>query len=320
LTGLAALAGAALFRPAAAFTLIKAAVVGKDGWLFLMWDDPRHADARRMQRATQILNTAVQSLKAAGIDTVMLVTPAKARIYSDMLPDDFSFTPEGQRRYAAGLAAIGSAPALAPDLSDSFAALRQNDPATPVFFKADTHWTGLTARATATLVAQQIKDKLKLPPSNKPGTRLGALVTQTQPHNDLLEMLPAAEQAAYPPQTFQTREIVAAKTTAAMLEDDTADVVVVGNSYMQPKYNFAAELSNALDRPVALNWRYHTVGPYRTLLNYLASPGFRKQRPRVIVWNFHELDLMVMPDDDASWGEDAMDAATFLDAVKKAVA
>jgi alginate O-acetyltransferase complex protein AlgJ len=104
-----------------------------------------------------------------------------------------------------------------------------------------------------------------------------------------------------------------------MIEDDTADVVVIGNSYMQPKYNFAPALSNQLNRPVSLVWKVHLVGPYKTLLTYLGSESFRQHRPRAIVWNFHEVDMEPMTNSRAAWPQDAMTDEAFLADVRRAV-
>ena len=304
---------------ARALTVLKGTVVGKDGWLFLVWDDPRKVDAQKMHVVTDIIGNAVKTFKSAGIDVVLVLTPAKARVYRDFLPDDFNFSPEAERRYSDALTALRQSGALVPDLATMFAALRKSNPDQKIFYQSDTHWTAFGAESAAVETAKQMKASLHLPPSKQPGTKLGPGVQQTHFNSDLSENLPPQEKSEHPPETYLIRQAVAGPAKASLIDEDTSDVVVIGNSYMQPKYNFAAMLSNQLDRPVSLVWKVHTVGPYRTMLNYLGSDAFKKQKPKAIVWNFHEIDMELMPDSQAAWPQDFMTADSFLSNVQHAV-
>lgn len=96
-------------------------------------------------------------------------------------------------------------------------------------------------------------------------------------------------------------------------------MVVIGNSYMQPKLNFSATLSNKLNRPVGLVWRVHNIGTYKALLIYLQSDSFKKNKPKVLVLNFHEVDMELSVDSPVAWPQDFMKPEVFLDAVRKAV-
>ena len=138
-----------------------------------------------------------------------------------------------------------------------------------------------------------------------------------QPRNDLTEALPRPDRAKYPLQRYPIHQPVASQGSAALVEDDTADVAVVGSSYMHPSYNFAAMLSNQLGRPASLHWKVHSYGPYRTLLEYLASPGFKRSRPKTLVLSLHEVDLNSAPDSDA-WSE-PMDTPSYLTAMRRAL-
>jgi alginate O-acetyltransferase complex protein AlgJ len=272
-----------------------------------------------MQQVIQVINGAVALLNSAKIETVVVLTPAKARVYREFLPDDFVFSPEADRRYAGAANELRRPGALVPDLATAFAELRKASPGEKIFYNSDTHWTAWGAENAAIEVAKQMKAALRLPPSDKPGTRLGASVIRVHNNNDLSEVLPPKERAEHPAETYPIRQVLAAKGHAALIEDDTADVVVIGNSYMQPEYNFVPMLSNQLNRPIALFWKVHLVGPYKTMLNYLGSDTFRRQRPRAIVWNFHEIDMEIMPDSQSSWTENAMTGEAFLASVRQAL-
>ena len=300
-------------------TVIKGTVIGKDGWLFLVWDEPRRTNAERMHEVARLVGKAVDILKAAKIETVIVLTPAKARVYREFLPDDFRFTPEGDRRYGAALDELRRLGMLVPDLAAALAAARKAEPDRIVFFKTDTHWTAYGAESAAIEVARQMKEKLHLPAGGKPGARLSAAVVRTNFDTELSKVLPREERLKYPAESYPVREPLAAQGRTALIEDEVGDVVVIGNSYMQPRFNFSPMLSNQLDRPVELAWKSHLVGPYKTLLDYLGSKSFQQQRPRVIVWDFHEIDMEIMPDNQSVWGQNAMPADVFLASLQRAV-
>lgn len=297
-------------------TIIKGTVIGKEDWLYLVWDDPRRADFNQINLVTDLVEKAVATMRAAKIDVVLAFVPAKSRIYRAFLPDDFKFTAETDKRYAVALERLRKTGALVPDLGTAFAEMLKAAPNDKIFFKNDTHWTAFGAESAAKLIAQEIKATIKLPPSPRPGANIGPAVTKTHVKSDLSLVLPPKE---HPDETFQVHDVVAAKGKASLLDDDHPDVVVVGSSYMQPKYNFAEMLSNQLNRPVGLVWKVHLVGPYKTLLSYVTSDSFKKQRPRVVVWNFLEIDMELMPDSQAALRENAMPTEAFLSELTAAV-
>jgi alginate O-acetyltransferase complex protein AlgJ len=299
-----------------AATVIKGTVIGKDGWLFLVWDDPRRVDYAQINLVTGLLEKAVAVMKAANIDVVLAFVPAKSRVYRAYLPDDFRFTPEADKRYAVAMERLRMSGALVPDLGTAFAEFVRSNPNEKLFYKNDTHWTAAAAESAAKLFAQEIKAKIKLPPSAKPGAKLGNAVTKVHTNSDLSKVLPPKE---HPSETYQVHEVVPPNGRDALLNDDQPDVVVIGTSYMQPKYNFAEMLSNQLNRPVGLVWKIHLIGPYKTLLSYLTSESFKKKRPRVIVWNFLEIDMELMPDSQAALRENVIAPQDFLRELAAAV-
>jgi alginate O-acetyltransferase complex protein AlgJ len=316
LAGFAAVAAGSPQAASEAATVIKGTVIGKEGWLFLVWDDPRRVDYAQINLVTGLLEKAVAIMKAANIEVVLAFVPAKSRVYRAYLPDDFRFTPEADKRYAVAMERLRMSGALVPDLGTAFAELVRINPNEKLFYKNDTHWTAAAAESAAKLFAQEIKAKLKLPPSPRPGATLGQAVTKVHTNSDLSQVLPTKE---HPSETYQVHEVVPPNGRDALLNDDQPDVVVIGTSYMQPKYNFAEMLSNQLNRPVGLVWKIHLIGPYKTLLSYLTSESFKKKRPRVIVWNFLEIDMELMPDSQAALRENVIAPDAFLRELSAAV-
>jgi alginate O-acetyltransferase complex protein AlgJ len=306
-------------RPSAA-AIVNLVAIGQSGWLFPVWDEVRRVDLQRIQGVAQLVNQAIGILKQANIEVMIPLTPVKSRVYREFLPDDFKFSSDTDRRYAVILEELRRPGTLVPDLAAQMTNARKTPAGDPLYFKADTHWTAAGAEVVATEVANQVKAKLRLQPSGKPGTRLGPYVTLEQGKNDLADLLPAPEASKYPLETYRIHQAAGGEGQTALIENDAAETVVIGNSYMQPKYGFAAMLSNQLGRPVSLTWKVNQFGPYKTLLIYLKSEAFHLRRPKLMVWQFHESNMTQPPDSRDAWGQNAMAAQTFLTELRQSVA
>ena len=307
----AALAMPGLARAQASASL---AVVGKDGWLFPIWDKVTDDEATQVRSTVQTIARAIGILKAARIDVANILVPSKARTYRQFLPDNIRVAPAVDRRYASVQAEFRQAGAITPDLDTAF---RARAAGTQLFFKSDTHWTPMGAELAAIEVAKAVGPML--PPSGRPGMQVSAPVSKVNARGDLVRNLPEAQRASYGPEPYQVREVVAGGGQNALIADDSSDVTIVGSSYMEPKYGFQPVFSNQLSRPVSLFWKPNNVGPYATLLQYLASPGFRQQRPKLLAWTQLEVDLTGGPS-SSGWGQNAMAADKFLGDLRQAVA
>jgi alginate O-acetyltransferase complex protein AlgJ len=309
----------ALIPGSAHAVIVNLVAIGKDGWLFPIWDEVRRVDLKRIKPVVDVVAQAVEIMNKANIQVVFALTPVKSRVYQEMLPDDFKFSADPERRYAVSMDELKRTGSLVPDMFAPLQALRKSQPTAAVFFKADTHWSAIGAEAAATAMAKEMLAKLKLPPSPQPGTKLGGSTSMSQEKNDLADLLPQADRANYPLENYPLRAVQPAAGGGGLLDDAPADVVVVGNSYMQPRFGFSAMLSNQLNRPVQLVWKVHAYGPYQTLLTYFASDAFKRRKPAVIVWNFHETDMIIPSDRKDGWGNNVIAPQLFLDAVRKAV-
>ncbi|WP_159348574.1 alginate O-acetyltransferase AlgX-related protein [Roseomonas harenae] len=312
-TGLATAGLGAVPRQAEAQTA-GLAVIGKEGWLFPVWDKVWDVDSNLVRQTSQVIAQAIDILKAAGIGTAITLIPSKARIYRQYLPAEIRVSAEADRRYAGIMNDLRRPGAILPDLD---AAFRARAAGVQLFFKSDTHWTPMGAELAAVEVAKAIGPTV--PSSTRPGTQVSTLSNKMHPRGDLVRNLPEAQRASYGPEPYQVREVVQAGGQAALIADDTTDVTVVGNSYMEPRYLFQPILSNQLSRPVSLFWKPNNVGPYATMLQYVASAGFKQQRPKVIAWTHLEVDFPGLPS-SSGWGQNAMAPEKFLADLRRAVA
>ncbi len=288
-------------------------VVGKQGWLFPVWDVMARIEPAQLRAVTQVYAEAITALRAAGIAVSFGLVPSKSRTYRQFLPDGTRLNADIDKRYPQVAAELARAGATLPDLDAAFQAARATQ---PLYFRTDTHWTPQGAELAATTLAARMLPGL--PPSPRPGLRLAPPTETLHAMGDLARMLPATERDKYPAEKYLHREVLAATGANTLLEDDSADVVVVGNSFAQPRYGFAASLSSQLNRPVALAWRPNTYGAFFTMLEYLKSPAFRQRRPKALLWLNLEIDLQNLPN-SSSWGTNAMPTQNFLSDLRQAL-
>lgn len=293
------------------------AIRGRDGWLFFPWDNPARVSLTGIPRVTGLLVEAAEMLRTAGIATCLAVVPSKFRIYRDRLAPDQVFDSAAEQRLSVVLAELRKGRSIVPDLGALLLAHRRNHPQDTLFFRADTHWTPLGAALSAHEVARLVRGAGILPAASAPGMRLGPPTTRMRARQDLLDLIPASERAAYAPEPYVIRPAQPAR--GGLLDAPPSDVAVLGTSFVAPEFNFHAELSAALDRPVALEWKIQTVGPYSVLLQYLRGPLFRRERPRLIVLVLLEGAMAIGPENRTAYPADAMSAADFIGGVRQAL-
>ncbi|MDB5377658.1 MAG: alginate biosynthesis protein algJ precursor, partial [Rubritepida sp.] len=308
----ASAAGGLATAPLATPALAQAGLVtvGTNGWIFPVWDKIDGLDNAALRETVQVVANAVTALRAGRMDVVICLIPSRKRMMRQFMPAGSRYLPEVERRYSVSVAEFRRAGALVPDLDAHFRNVMGRDPNRQIFWKTDTHWTPVGAEMAAIEVARQMREQLGMPPSSRPGTRLGDLRQMTLAAGDLARYA-STQRGAYGPEESWIRQVLGVEGPAALLADDTSDVTVVGTSYVQPRFGFAPVLSNQVLRPVGLFWKPNSVGAYFTLLEYLKSEDFRRNRPRALVWNLLEPD-MVTSTNNSAWGQAAMPAANFL--------
>lgn len=306
------------FSPASAQ---QAALVelGSNGWLFPIWDRISRVDLVSLRASIQTMAEAVGILRAARIQMAVCLIPSKKRLMRQFLPAGTPVVPEAALRYSLTVSELTRAGALVPDLEALFRTHIEREPGRNLFFKTDSHWTPFGAELAAVEIARQMRERLQLPPSPRQGTRLGDLRPMVMALGDLVPLLPQPQRAAYGPEESLIRQILPPEGASALIEDDSYDTVVVGTSNMQPRFGFQPVLSNQLVRPVGLFWRPNSVGPSFTLLEYLRSDSFKRQRPRAMLWNLLEQD-MLFGTNNSAWSTSAIPPTDFLNQLRRSVA
>lgn len=274
-------------------------VVGRDGWLFTDEEFRAYADADvRLSRRFQEIESVNAYLRAHNVTLVLVLVPAKARLYPQQLgvrkPDAFY-----ESLYDNALKYIAARGVLAPDLYRSMLGAMAGHTAMPLFLRTDTHWTPEGAAVAAAAVAAAIARHGALPPQGAVRFRTEVVSTQ-QYRGDLLNYLPLGPfsgwlgPAADELKVYVTRRAQESLTPEALFDDGGADIVLVGSSYSANSlWNFAGALQEALSREV-VNYATEGKGPVLPMLEYLVSDYFARKPPRVLIWEFPERYLPVV--------------------------
>ena len=196
------------------------------------------------------------------------------------------------------------------------------DDETPRFLRQDTHWTPVWMEIVARDLAEHVKRKVPLGPElsrsfyirEKQVSRVGDLV-------DML-MLPP-DQRLFPPQSITIHRVMDSRTGAAWQPKESADVLLLGDSFSNiycaadmgwgNAGGFPAQLARFLARDVDVIAR-NGSGASSTRRE-LARRPIGLSGKRLVIWEFAMRDLM-----DANWEFVPMPTTSASDGVQPVAA
>lgn len=251
------------------------AVVGSGGWLFSAEELRALPTDAQFANVVQTVTGVRAQLLAGGTDLVVVPLPAKIDIYRDFGPNA-AFGHAFQslyQQFSTRIAARGVA------VVDARSALL--NPADPVFFATDTHWTpqgaGLVARAvgaSGTIAAGPLAyESTAAAPKALTGDLISFVTTaKLAPRIGL-------------PQESVTPSVQTAKDASGDIFGASAqDIVLVGTSYSaNTDWGFADALMRTLGRDV-VSVAEQGLGPLRPMRDFLASADYRDAPPAVVIW------------------------------------
>jgi alginate O-acetyltransferase complex protein AlgJ len=260
--------------------------VGCDGWLYLTeelrpWDQAEAAMAERAQGLVRLQ----RALAARGITLLVAITPDKARIHPEHLCGA-PLSAQARGRHAAFTALFEAAGGTQVEtLAPLLAARTGGD----LWLRTDSHWN----QRGAALVAQRIAAAARPLPLERPG-HFSTLRSRPAPvAGDLLrimnlDMLPDPWRPA--PDLVAPARTTAPEATGGLLDEAPApQIVLLGSSYSL-NGNFHGALQEALGAPVA-NFAQAGGGFAGSALRYFASPAWRENPPKLIIWEVLERAL-----------------------------
>ena len=274
-------------------------VLGLEDWLYTDEEfDVGENYAATIERHLLLIQHFEQQLASAGVALVVGVVPAKARIYSEFLAGRKPAEAHGEL-YDEVLTRLAAEAIPAADLRSTLVAGKREQ---PTYFRTDTHWTPWGAKLAAAQIATAVRDAGLL---HSPG---GVYVTRTEQalpfRGDLFNFLPLDPYFAQllPPQesidVMRTEAAIASGGSAATAAQDlfgdsqVPEVVLVGTSYSaDSRWNFAGFLQEFLGEDI-VNYAKEGAGPFRPMAAYLRSEDFRRQPPRLVIWEIPERALL----------------------------
>ena len=284
-------------------------LVGEDGWLFTTEEFRTYPDGEAATRENleTILNVR-DTLAAEGASLVVVVLPAKASVYEEVL-GRYTLPDAALARYENLRGELLEHGVVTPDV---LGALLEAKTEAPVFLRTDTHWTPFGARAVAELVAREVRTEV-------PFEGLGEAEFETQTsgsepyRGDLLAFVPLGGLESLGPQADELERVQTTPLEAGgnLFGEPRVPVALVGSSYSaNARWNFQGALQGALQADV-LNAAEEGRGPFAPMAQYLASEAFHNARPELVIWEIPARYLPVRDGAVDSAADDATDNTIF---------
>jgi alginate O-acetyltransferase complex protein AlgJ len=261
-------------------------LVGRDGWLFTTEEfEPRAAAALRID--LQEVREAKAELNRLGVNLVIALVPAKARVYPERL-GRYALPGKLSGRYRELLVRLADLGIPAPDLLGPLQAGKQRG---QVFLRTDTHWTPLGAEIAAEALAPELEKLLS--EAGSPRARF-----ETRPEGereyrgDLLNFIPLGPFAErWGPRPDRVRENVTSSVDAEETElfaQPLIPVVLVGTSYSAGAlWNLEGALKAAASADV-LNVSELGQGALSPMRKLLQGSVLAEVQGKVVVWEIPE--------------------------------
>lgn len=281
-------------------------VIGRGDWLFTDEEFKPATQPRQVQNNWALIEAVQAELKRRDIELVLLLLPAKARLYPEQLGRERPVAAHSLL-YQQALARMQHESLPGPDLLPVW---RQAKLHAPIFLRTDTHWTPYGAEVAAQSLAAYLFERGSLQPGDE---RFVTAPGKTQVHKgDLLSFLPLEPYFAGlqpPSERLQQRQTVLAdgqddSSATALFDEQQPSLALVGTSYSaNPKWNFAGALKQALGSDL-LNYAEDGHGPLVPMLRLLQRDPAQSAALRLVIWEFPERYLL-LPSDlssfDATW-------------------
>ena len=279
-------------------------VLGRDGWLFTAEEfqlDEQHAE--QLTRNLVLVARTQDALKQQGIELMVLIVPAKARVYAEKLATQ---KPPAAHRvlHAQLLADLNLAGVMTSDALPTLLAAKEQRPS---YLRTDTHWSPWGAERAAAVVAASLLLHGLVPPSTEARYESVAL-DRLRYEGDLLSFLPLAPAFATLLPAADELQRVRTETVATEAAPSSEDslfgssaaprIALVGTSYSaNSHWNFAGALREALQEDL-VNYAREGLGPFKPMAEFLKAERAAPTKPRWVIWEIPERAMLqVQPAD-----------------------
>lgn len=265
-------------------------LVGRDGWLFTTEEFGPGAVEGRFTTPSPVaeIRSAAETLEDDGVDLLVVLVPAKARVHDEAL-GRYVLPDRADARYGILKAQLGEAGVR---VVDGAAAMASAGGEGPLFLRTDTHWTPAGAQAVAARVADRVEDRHRGADwlGETPFTLESEGVTRVE--GDLLAFVPLGPLAGeLGPEADRIPQLHAVQTggeEGGILGDVRLPVTLVGTSYSaDARWGFADALRAELGADVLVA-ATEGEGPFDPMRAYLAGEAYANTRPEVVIWEIPE--------------------------------
>jgi alginate O-acetyltransferase complex protein AlgJ len=297
------------------------AYMGKDGWAFYKYEISDESHVKAVDRSIGLLAEFAKAAKAAGIAVFVTLVPLKMRIYQQFL--NTPLTPYLAGAYAQMMDKMRSQGLSAIDLNQPFMRYAQQQPSDSfLYFKLDTHWSP----NGALLAAETIRDALTADPTARqllaamPAVNFQMSKRNGKRRSKARDLLPLMEpQSPEPPyEMVQDIRFFGGNGEQTLTSEVSNPVALIGSSYSKAWTEFPGALRYVLQRNLADVGVPADRGSWQGMLTYLQDDAFKKDRPKILIWELPERDMPAPPDypfreeryrmSDAEWLRQAVTA------------
>lgn len=259
-------------------------VIGNDDWLFTLEEMPLPS-SRDKQLAINLerVRSTVDTLRKQGIETIVVPVPAKAELYRDHLAKKFQHHILKSELVTDYLTKHGiSWVPIKPMMEEA------RSSGTPVFFRAETHWTPEGARVAANGIAAWLathgKSTWHTTPFEVAAPETRVLESDLESYLPLKphfgNLLPKAE-------TYRHFEVTRSDTSSGsrdLFGSSSNPVALVGTSYSaDPRWNFAGWLRMQLGTEID-NVSEKAKGPFAPMEKFLELHEKGQTGAQLVIW------------------------------------
>lgn len=283
-------------------------LVGRDGWLYFSHEVTKAAvEKPGIATSLEIIDKFNRILKRKGVTLTIAMVPLKVRIYPEHLPTGMTLSNDTITNYDRALSILKADGVDMIDLNSAFLRHKpKNSSDLPLFYPLDTHWSPTGALLAAETIAAAIentpslKEKINaIPPTKYKFTWLEASETPQVAAStfDLVKHLPKASQNFPLRNDRQFRVSKQSSSESSLLgEVNKPDITLMGSSYSGAWTKFPAGLRYTLQRNILDISVEAPHGSWYGMELYLRNEAFQTHRPKLLIWEMPERDLIAPPD------------------------
>lgn len=268
-------------------------VQAKGDWLFRTREDLR-TEFDTTPAGYKRLRQLHDAFKARGVELVVVYQPTRGLVNRNMLEPAEKAAFDYQkalRNYQAMLKRFSDMGYNVPDLSPlTNEQLAAADQGKDFYFRGDQHWTPYGAERAAKIVAETVHNMPAFEgvPRKEFETQKSGRMGKTGTLHNVAGQLCGTSYAVQYMDQFATQPKGESGGDDLFGDSGNAQITLVGTSHSGKNYNFSGFLEQYIGADV-LNVAFPGGGLEGSMIQYLGSEEFRKNPPKILIWEFSPL-------------------------------